>query len=688
MAQKQKSNTDFTRIKFAIGYGLKNKAKVKNQELPWPDLQKKLLTPKVDTDLTTAQYDVLSTEEKGVVKCGDFFVGGHCKGGKRNRENLTERSVLNLDVDHATQEQFEDFRNGRTGLGGYTYAAHTTRSHTPGRPKFRVFIPLKYPVDVVHFVAISRIIAAKLFGVGAKAGSMDATDDASYRATQMMYLPSMSKDQEFWSHANEGEFLDVDEELSKFNGDWLDISQLPHSEKRSKKRLTMPGVHAEDPTTKRGIIGACCRAYDVEGMIAEYLSDTYTLGDGPGATTRYTYVQGSTPNGAIVFDDGLFLFSYHDSDPTSEQLCNAFDLLRIHRFGHLDKGQPANTGPTNLRSYIATEKLLQKDEEVMAELVADYVPSMAFEEVEDDNDDLGPETVSDPDDDLLGPEVPEETGGHEFEVVGDDDDRPVAKKKKKPKKKASRDWANHLTRDKNHNLEKTKANINRIMCNDIRFCNSIAKNELTGTPHLMRPLNFPRCEIHTEPVPNDQDGRPWTDTDTAASSICLSEPVDLDGYGTEFTDQQLQAAMLMAAQKNSFNPVKRHMEREVWDGVERKDTFFIDFFKAEDTPYHRECGHIFFMGAVLRTYEPGCVFRLVTVWEGEEDIGKSGALQVLAFGKYHAELSADFKDKKDLVEQQRGAVIVELGELSGMSRSRVDDVKRHLSAVTDKIRLA
>ena len=90
----------------------------------------------------------------------------------------------------------------------------------------------------------------------------------------------------------------------------------------------------------------------------------------------------------------------------------------------------------------------------------------------------------------------------------------------------------------------------------------------------------------------------------------------------------------------------------------------------------------------MRTYEPGHPFRIVMILEGEENIGKTGALQVLAFEDYFVTLSADFKDRKELVEQQRGAFICELGELASMHRSTIEDVKRHLSATEDVIRLA
>lgn len=51
--------------------------------------------------------------------------------------------------------------------------------------------------------------------------------------------------------------------------------------------------------------------------------------------SRYTYTLGSRPEGVIVYDSDLKLHSHHDSDPARGQH-SAFDLVRLHRFGHLD----------------------------------------------------------------------------------------------------------------------------------------------------------------------------------------------------------------------------------------------------------------------------------------------------------------------------------------------------------------
>ena len=84
----------------------------------------------------------------------------------------------------------------------------------------------------------------------------------------------------------------------------------------------------EDPLTKRGIIGAFCRAHSITDILENVLSDRYT------STTqddRYTFVGGSTTGGLVVYDD-KYAFSHHATDPAGGKLCNAFDLVRWHLF--------------------------------------------------------------------------------------------------------------------------------------------------------------------------------------------------------------------------------------------------------------------------------------------------------------------------------------------------------------------
>ena len=106
--------------------------------------------------------------------------------------------------------------------------------------------------------------------------TMDTVDDVSYRPAQMMYFPSISSDGEFIFHHNPGELCDGEAVLEGFP-EWRDFTKLPYSEKQGQKRPS--AKKAEDPTTKPGIIGAFCRAYDIPAAIDKFLPDTYAPDD-------------------------------------------------------------------------------------------------------------------------------------------------------------------------------------------------------------------------------------------------------------------------------------------------------------------------------------------------------------------------------------------------------------------------
>ena len=54
---------------------------------------------------------------------------------------------------------------------------------------------------------------------------------------------------------------------------------------------------------KDNIIGAFCRAYNVYDVIEKFLYDVYKKGD---TKDRYTYINGSTSNGVVIYENGNF----------------------------------------------------------------------------------------------------------------------------------------------------------------------------------------------------------------------------------------------------------------------------------------------------------------------------------------------------------------------------------------------
>src|SRR5690606_16695935 len=151
---------------------------------------------------------------------------------------------------------------------------------------------------------------------------------------------------------------DPDEILTLYP-DWQDVSYWPESS-RQRARLVGQIARQEDPLTKGGIIGAFCRAYTIQEAIEEFLPEIYIPtqhGD------RYTYAEGSTFVGVVVYVD-KWSYSHHDKDTASGLLCNAFDLVRIHKFGARDDDAKPNTPTNRLPSFLAMSDFAAQDDRV------------------------------------------------------------------------------------------------------------------------------------------------------------------------------------------------------------------------------------------------------------------------------------------------------------------------------------
>ena len=314
----------------------------------WDKLVKRLSSP-VRTAETVAEYAAMSKDQRGETKDVGGYVGGRLEGGIRKAGSITDRQLICLDADYADMGLWDlwDIMIGRACL------MHTSHSHTPEQPRLRFVIPLSRPVTAAEYEPIARKLAYLL--------DINAFDDTTYEASRLMFWPSVSKDGEFIVRVYDSdEWVNPDEILAMYE-DWQDMRSWPTSE-RQTTAITRMGKVQGDPLTKPGVIGAFNRAYTITDAINKFLPDIYT----PSGTGRWTYTNGSTTNGAVTYDNDTFIYSHHSTDPISNRLCNAFDMVRIHLYGDLDAGSDADIG--NLPSVNAMKKMCQTDEKVCAEL--------------------------------------------------------------------------------------------------------------------------------------------------------------------------------------------------------------------------------------------------------------------------------------------------------------------------------
>ena len=305
-------------INIAVCKNRKDKTYI-NKEIDFEDL-KELLSKTKYTEETYKEYLSLPKDIQDDIKDVGGFVGGYLIDGKRSKATVKYRNLLTLDVDY-----------GECGLmdciqicAYFKMLIYTTHKHSTEKERFRIVIPLNRNVNNLEYEALGRMVAS-IIGI-------DNFDDTTYDYSRLMYFPSTSKDGEFRFIDIEGDMLDVDYYLGKYE-DYNDKSTWPVSS-RSKKLINSMDKMPQNPLEKEGIIGAFCRVYNIHQAIDKYLSDVYLK---CATSDRYTYVKGSTYGGLIVYEDGNFAYSHHSTDPCSEKLCNSFDLVKNHKFKDLEE---------------------------------------------------------------------------------------------------------------------------------------------------------------------------------------------------------------------------------------------------------------------------------------------------------------------------------------------------------------
>lgn len=335
----------------SIAYGNSCYAKTwSNKTTSWDELCNKLSTT-IRTTESAEEYPNMKKADRDAIKDKGGFVGGQLKNNRRKIETVACRSMLTMDADHAEVDFIDRF------LRGFQYASclYTTHGHKPEAPRCRIIVPLTRDVSPDEYVALTRFFA---FDWG-----IDQFDECSYKPNQLMYWPTTPSNGEFISKTTEGDWLDPDTVLTA-HPNWQDCSLLPTSSRESAVRENTKKPQ-EDPLNKTGVVGAFCRSYGIEAAIAAFLPDVYV----PSAIDgRYDYIPADSSAGVVLYGD-KFVYSHHATDPACGKLLNAFDLVRIHKFGNDDEK----------KSFTAMMEFAVKDEQVSEALLREKQESAAAE---------------------------------------------------------------------------------------------------------------------------------------------------------------------------------------------------------------------------------------------------------------------------------------------------------------------
>jgi predicted P-loop ATPase len=186
---------------------------------------------------------------------------------------------------------------------------------------------------------------------------IELCDPTTFQASRLMYWPSCSADGIYVFIFSDKPFLTADGVLAMYK-DWRNVLEWPEVPGTQQAHVRLAAKQG-DPLAKPGVVGAFCKSYDIYNAIDTFLVGEYTpCDDMPG---RLTFTGGSTTGGAVVYDNGNFLFSHHATDPAGGKLCNAFDLVRLHKFSNLDDEAKPETPTNKLPSYTAMCQLAVND---------------------------------------------------------------------------------------------------------------------------------------------------------------------------------------------------------------------------------------------------------------------------------------------------------------------------------------
>lgn len=589
----------------SIAVGLNVSSKIwKNTKTTWSNLVQKLATPVITAE-TYKRFMSATKEEQSKIKDVGGFVGGFLTNGRRDKTNVLYRQLITLDIDFSHENFWWDF----TILFDCAAVIHSTHKSCPEKPRHRLIIPLDREVSQEEYQAIARKVAGDL--------NIDLFDQSTFDVNRLMFWPSVSLDMEYYFEFQDGPFLEADYILGLYD-DWHDTSEWPTA--TDSTDVIMQAIKKqEDPEDKKGIIGVFCRTYTIQEAIETFLSDVYTqVGEG-----RYTYINGSTAAGLIVYDD-KFAYSHHGTDPAGGRLCNAFDLVRIHKFGHLDTGKEKED--KDKKSFKAMEEFASKDSTTKKRIAEEKFAEAKFEFAEE-----------------AKTEVPEEY---------------------------DTSWTEELDANTKGEYDNSANNLNIIIQHD-QFLKDVFKlNIFDNKRYVTRSLPWRKVDT-VEPL-RDVDYSGVRNYIECVYGIVSSQKVD-DALALEF-------------EKKKFHPIREYIRAQKWDGIPRVNTLLIDYFGAEDNAYTRAAIRKTLVAAVARVFEPGIKFDTALILVGEQGTYKSTFVKKLGM-EWFSDTFTTVQGKESF-EQIQGAWLIEMAELSGLKKAEVESIKHYISKREDMFRPA
>lgn len=232
-------------------------------------------------------------------------------------------------------------------------------------------------------------------------------------------------------------------------------------------------------------------------------------------------------------------------------------------------------------------------------------------------------------------------------------------------------WQQFLVRNDRNQPTKCLANAELYLRNLPPWKGCVGYDEFAERTVFRKPLPF---------APKGPATGEWTDYHDVSTTIWLQRTLCV-----EFSPQTVAQAVENLARDHRFHPVRDALNAlPAWDGQRRNERWLSDYLGVEDTPYVRLVGRFFLIGMMKRVFEPGCKFDYSLVLEGDQGLGKSTAVRILAWNWY-ADTDLDLNNKDALLALP-GHWVYEISEMGSLAKAEAAKQKSFLSRQEDEYR--
>lgn len=597
--------TDFTMLSFKSRYETIGIVQKVSYEQMFRAFKKNFIRTKE----TVLEYQKGSKAFRDKIKDQGGFIMGESKENRRDKMALISRNMITLDLDYCPPNILEILQekvdNKKLPFRFFIYSTH---SHTREKPRLRLIVPLQKDIDVVEYEPIALRLCGKI--------GLEYFDATTTQPNRIMYFPSVSIDGEFVckSYADDYYDLDPDEIMGEyFDANNIEEWQRPHYIEGKKRERIESGKTSDSTKTKYRIVNMFNTEYSITDAIDTFLSDVYKKE----SDNRYSYIEGETKNGLNILSH-QYAYSFHGTDPAQGKLLNAFDIVRIHKFGKQDQETEQYVDDNYNKSTSYSEMVSWIKRELPNVMQLDPKYQEQKEAIVEKMEEIGVEIAT--------------------------------------------DWLDKLVRDNNNDIKKIPYNISVIIANDS------ALKSLFFYDTLKQQVCFERAPFWDADI---KKGDGIRDLDLSYIRNYLSQPP----YFLTGKDA-IEDAVLIEAYKRKINYPKHFLSRlPEWDGTKRVETLFIDLFGVKDNEFVREASKKWFTALVARIIQPGAKFDYVIALLGSVGIGKSsfgksliaidwdGKMENIESANYFfSDKELDLRNERDMIDALRGVCVLELAE--------------------------